>query len=234
MLADDDAVLAVYREAGGLLEGLHDGVVAVDMSTVRPSVIRSLEGPVRARGAGILDAPVSGSVALAEKGELTIMVGGRADDLERARPALAGIGSRIVHVGPLGAGATMKLAVNTLIYGLNGSLSEALVLAERAGIDRSLAYEVFAGSAAAAPFVHYKRAAFEHPDEAPAAFTLELAAKDLRLILDLAAETGAPMPQARINLEAVEATIAELGPEQDFSAVAGYLRRTARRTEEGG
>jgi 3-hydroxyisobutyrate dehydrogenase-like beta-hydroxyacid dehydrogenase len=233
MLADDDAVLAVYREAGGLLEGLHDGVVAVDMSTVRPSVIRSLEGPVRACGAGILDAPVSGSVALAEKGELTIMVGGRADDLERARPALAGIGNRILHVGPLGAGATMKLAVNTLIYGLNGALSEALVLAERAGIDRSLAYEVFAGSAVAAPFVHYKRAAFEHPDEAPAAFTLELAAKDLRLILDLAAETGAPMPQARTNLESVEATIAELGPEQDFSAVAGYLRRTARRTEEG-
>lgn len=233
MLADDDAVLAVYRDPGGALEGLREGMVAVDMSTVRPDVIRSLEVWVRARGAGILDAPVSGSVALAEKGDLTIMVGGRAEDLERARPALASIGSRILHVGPLGAGATIKLAVNALIYSLNEGVAEALVLAERAGLDRSAAYEVFATSAVAAPFVLYKRAAFEQPEQAPTAFSIALAAKDLRLILDLAEETGTPMPQARTNLEAVEATIAEAGPEQDLSAVAGHLRRTARRTEEG-
>ncbi|GAA0926673.1 hypothetical protein GCM10009558_106850 [Virgisporangium aurantiacum] len=95
---------------------------------------------------------------------------------------LAAFASRVLHLGPLGSGATMKLVVNGVVHSLNQAVSEALVLAERAGVDRRAAYEVFAASAVAAPFVHYKRAAFEDPDGTPVAFRLDLVAKDLALL----------------------------------------------------
>ena len=95
----------------------------------------------------------------------------------RLRGQLGGLPEGLV--GGLGAGATVKLAVNALVHGLNAALSESLVLAERAGVDRTAAYEVFASGAAAAPFVLYKRAAFERPDETPVAFRLDLVGKDL-------------------------------------------------------
>lgn len=223
MLANDDAVAAVFGGPDGLVTGARAGTVLVDLSTVRPDTLRSVESRVRATGAGLLDAPVSGSVSLAETGQLTLMVGGTAADLELARPALEPLAKTIVHVGGLGAGAAMKLAVNTLIFGLNGALSEAVVLAERAGIDRATAYDVFAASAAGAPFVGYKRAAFLEPDATPVAFSLDLAAKDLRLITGFARSLGVPMPQAQLNLDVVAATAAEVGPERDFSMVARHL-----------
>jgi 3-hydroxyisobutyrate dehydrogenase/2-hydroxy-3-oxopropionate reductase len=224
MVADDAAVEAVYHEPGGLLAGARPGTVLVDCSTVLPSTIRSLEADVRATGAGVLDAPVSGSVGLAEAGKLTLMVGGEGADMERARPALEPLAATIVHVGPLGAGAAMKLAVNAVIFGLNGALSEALVLAERAGIDRAVAYDVFAASAIAAPFVGYKRAAFLEPDTTPTAFALDLAAKDLRLIAELGRELGVPLPQSAVNLDVIRSAAEELGGGRDFSAVAARLR----------
>ena len=94
---------------------------------------------------------MSGSVSLAEAGTLTLMVGGEVADLERARPALESLAKTIFHLGPLGAGAGMKLAVNAVIFGLNGALAEGLVLAEAAGVDRALAYDVIAAGAAGAP-----------------------------------------------------------------------------------
>jgi 3-hydroxyisobutyrate dehydrogenase-like beta-hydroxyacid dehydrogenase len=224
MLADDAAVEAVYRGPRGLVEGARPGTVLVDLSTVTPDTIRSLEAPARAAGLGLLDSPVSGSVATAESGQLTLMVGGEADDLERARPALAPLAKTIVHVGPLGSGAAMKLAVNTVIFGLNEALAEGLVLAEAAGIDRALAYGVIAESAAGAPFVGYKRASFVEPDGTPVAFALNLAEKDLRLIGALAESLGVPMPQARTNLAVVRAAQTDLDGGADFSAVAVHLR----------
>jgi 3-hydroxyisobutyrate dehydrogenase-like beta-hydroxyacid dehydrogenase len=104
-------------------------------------------------------------------------------------------------------------------------LSEALVLAEKAGVDRAAAYDVFAAGAAGAPFLHYKRQAFEHPDDTPLTFSLDLMAKDLDLILTLADEVGAPMEQAARNRETVRAAL-EAGFEgRDMSVVAEYLRR---------
>ena len=200
------------------------------MSTAPPETLQALEGTVRERGAGVLDAPVSGSVTLAESAQLTIMAGGSAEDLERARPVLDLVSKQVTHVGPLGSGAAMKLAVNALIFALNNSLSEALVLAERSGIDRALAYDVFAASAAGAPFVGYKRSAFVEPDNAAVAFSLGLAAKDLRLITEHAVRTGVPMPQAVANQAIVGEASAALGSDRDFSAVAAYLRA---RAEEG-
>jgi 3-hydroxyisobutyrate dehydrogenase-like beta-hydroxyacid dehydrogenase len=232
MLADGAAVEAVYRGPDALLAGTRPANVLVDCSTVPPSTIRGLEREARATGAGILDAPVSGSVGLAEGGKLTIMVGGESADVERARPILDALGSTVFHMGPLGTGAAMKLAVNTLIFGLNEAVAEGLVLAESAGIARSLAYDVLAASAAGAPFVGYKRAAFLEPDDTPVAFALDLAAKDLRLIRALADEVGISMPQATTNLEAITAASAGGRGDRDFSTVAEYLRESAR-AEEG-
>jgi 3-hydroxyisobutyrate dehydrogenase-like beta-hydroxyacid dehydrogenase len=233
MLADDQAVLAVWRGPNGLLAGARPGTVLVDLSTVTPDTIRSLEADVRATGAGILDSPVSGSVTLAQSGQLTLMVGGTANDLERAKPALDPLAKTIVHVGPLGSGAAMKLAVNTVIFGLNEALAEGLVLAEAAGVDRSMAYDVIAASAVGAPFVGYKRAAFLEPEETPVAFALDLAAKDLGLIRDLAERVGLDMPQSATNLEMVRAASGDVGGGADFSAVATHLRNERRAVAPG-
>jgi 3-hydroxyisobutyrate dehydrogenase-like beta-hydroxyacid dehydrogenase len=224
MLADDDAVLSVWRGPNGLLAGARPETVLVDLSTVMPDAIRSLEADVRATGAGILDSPVSGSVATATSGQLTLMVGGDAADLERARAALEPLAKTIVHVGPLGSGAAMKLAVNTVIFGLNEAVAEGLVLAEAAGIDRSLAYGVIADSAVGAPYVGYKRAAFVDPEATPVAFALDLAAKDLRLIRELADRVGLELPQSRTNLEMVRSASESIGGGSDFSGVAVHLR----------
>jgi 3-hydroxyisobutyrate dehydrogenase-like beta-hydroxyacid dehydrogenase len=225
MLADGDAVRATWDGPDGLLAGAKAGGVLVDMSTVPPDTLAPFVEMAHGRGAGIIDAPVSGSVTLAETGQLTVMAGGSAADLERARPALDMVAKQVTHVGPLGSGAALKLAVNTLIFAINNSLSEALVLAEEAGIDRATAYEVFASSAAGGPFVGYKRDAFVTPDGAPVAFSLDLAAKDLRLILDLAERLGVPMAQARVNQQMIADASARLGGDRDASVVAVHLRQ---------
>jgi 3-hydroxyisobutyrate dehydrogenase-like beta-hydroxyacid dehydrogenase len=224
-LADDAAVEAVYANA---VEGFHAGQVVLEMSTIAPETVRKVARSVQGRGATMLDAPVSGSVPVVERGELLIMVGGDPDALERARPVLEALSSTIIHVGELGTGATMKLAVNALVHGLAVALSESLVLAERAGVERTTAYDVFASGAAAAPFVLYKRAAFERPDETPVAFSLELVAKDLDLILALAQRVGAPMPQAETNRDEVRSALAAGMGKRDMSALAGYLRGIER------
>jgi 3-hydroxyisobutyrate dehydrogenase/2-hydroxy-3-oxopropionate reductase len=228
MLADDAAVAEVWGGRDGLLAGARAGAVLIDLSTVSPSSILRFAPGVRAAGAAILDAPVSGSVSLAESGQLTLMVGGEADDLDRARPALEALAARIFHLGPLGSGHSMKLAVNAVVFGLNEALAEGLVLAERAGIDRAAAYDVLAASAVAAPYVGYKRAAFLDPDGTPTAFAVELAAKDLGLITDLAAALGVPVPQARVNRAVLQEAMAAGRSADDFSTVAEHLRSAGR------
>jgi 3-hydroxyisobutyrate dehydrogenase/2-hydroxy-3-oxopropionate reductase len=118
----------------------------------------------------------------------------------------------------------MKLAVNALVHATNTALSEALVLAEKAGVDRALAYEVFGAGAGGSPFLHYKKDAYLHPAEAPVAFSLELVAKDLQLILSLAERVGAEMPQGIANLTVTKAAIDDGYGGRDMSALAEYLR----------
>lgn len=224
-LADDDALESVYLGDEGVVAGIGAGTIAIDTSTVDPQTIRRVGTAVDDTGAGFLDCPVSGSVATVQAGALTIMAGGEADLVEQVRPVLEPLSARIIHVGERGAGAATKLAVNGLVHGLNIALSEALVLAEKAGVDRSTAYEVFVSGAAGAPFVQYKRAAYEHPEDAPVAFSLDLMAKDLELITGLGVEVGAPMTQATAGLGIVrEAIEAGMGP-LDMSAIAIHLRR---------
>lgn len=223
-LADDRALEDVYLGPGGLVEGLGPGSTAVDTSTVDPDTVRKVGRAVDEVGAGFLDCPVSGSVSTVEAGGLTVMAGGDPDLVERVRPVLDPLSARVIHVGTRGAGAAAKLAVNGLVHGLNVALSESLVLAEQAGVDRKTAYEVFASGAAGAPFVHYKREAYEHPDDAPVAFSLELVAKDLELITGLARRVGVSMRQAETELDIVRSAISAGLGDADLSAVAVFLR----------
>jgi 3-hydroxyisobutyrate dehydrogenase-like beta-hydroxyacid dehydrogenase len=225
-LADDEAVLATYLGDERAAKACGPGQVVLEMSTIAPGTARQVGEAVTASGAAFLDAPVSGSVPTVEKGELTIMVGWDPAALERARPVLDALAAKVFHVGALGAGATVKLAVNALVHAIDVGLSEALVLAEKAGVDRSAAYDVFAAGAAAAPFVLYKRPAFEDPENAQLTFTLDLMAKDLELILSLAGEVGAPMEQAERNRELVERAIRNGFSGRDLSAIAEYFRRS--------
>lgn len=223
-LADDEAVIDVYTGADAASEGLDGGAVVLEMSTIDPQTLQVIRPAVEESGASLVDAPVSGSVPLVEQGSLTVMAGGDADAIERAGPVIDALAARVFHVGDLGAGATMKLAVNAIVHATNVALAEALVLAERAGVERSIAYDVFAGSAVASPFMTYKRAAFENPAEAPVAFSIDLVAKDLALILGLAASVGADMDQGAANQKVAAGAIeAGLGS-ADMSAIATYLR----------
>lgn len=227
MVADDESVEAVYLGPQGIAAGIGQGAVAMDLSTVAPSTSRRMAAKLRERGADFVDSPVSGSTKAAAARELLLMVGGEEAAVALVRPVLDTIGSAAYHLGPAGTGATMKLAVNSVVYGLNAALSEALVLAERAGIDRLAAYEVLANSAIASPVVHYRRAAFERPGEGPVSFRLALGVKDLRLIAELAAEVGAPMPQAASNLRSHRAAESEDFADWDLAGLAEWLRRRA-------
>lgn len=224
MLADDDVVMTVHTGPEGTLTTVRPNAVVVEMSTVTATTVTKLAAAVDETGASFLDAPVSGQPAAAARAELTVLVGGDAKAFESARPVLEALGTP-VHLGEAGAGAVMKLAVNTALHGLNGALSEALVLAERSGIERATAYEVFTRSAIASPFVNHRRDAFTRPGEAPVAFRLALAAKDLRYALELAAASDAELPQATTSLAVLEEAVAAGFGDQDESAVAQYLRQ---------
>lgn len=232
MLADGRAVDEVYLGERGLLAGARPGTVLVEMSTIGPEQAEALGQRVRAAGLDLVDAPVSGSVATAESAALLVMAAGDEAVIERVRPVLEAIGP-VVRVGPSGCGATMKLAVNAVVYGLNQAVSEALVLAERAGLDRLLTYEVLTRSAVAAPFVHYRREAFERPGEVPVAFRAELASRDLLLILELGQRVGAQLRQAETNLAVLEDVVVAGFGDADVSAVARYLRDERARPPAG-
>ena len=223
-LADDSAVTSVYLGPDGIVEGIGAGSIAIDTSTIDPDTTIRVGGAIDATGARFVDCPVSGSVASVEAGTLTIMAGGDDVLIKQAEPILAAISSRVIHVGPRGAGSTCKLAVNGLVHGLNVALSEALVLAEKAGVERETAYEVFVSGAGGAPFVKYKREAYENPDATSVAFSINLVAKDLELITELGRRVSAPMQQAQVGLEIVRRAIEAGMGERDLSAIAVLLR----------
>jgi 3-hydroxyisobutyrate dehydrogenase-like beta-hydroxyacid dehydrogenase len=194
MVADGRALQAVLDGPDGVLAGAHSGAVLVDMSTIGPTA--ATEAAMRCASAGLdfLDGPVSGSVPAAQSGTLLAMVGGSDAALQRARPVLEAMTSRQLHLGPVGAGATMKLALNLMLAVTNETIAETLVMTERAGIGRELAYEVLASGALASPYVGYKRDAFADPASAQVAFSVALMDKDVRLALAMAQRLGARAP----------------------------------------
>ncbi len=227
-LADDDAVIATHEGPDGIIAGLSPDTVVLETSTVDPGTIARLAPQVSAAGSVLLDAPVSGSVPAVEAGSLTFMVGGPHAAIERARPVLDALGARTFAMGGSGTGAAMKLAVNAVVHALNVALSEALVMAERSGVDRATAWDVLASGAAGAPYVQYKRDAFLHPHDTPPAFTMDLVAKDLDLIVGLATRLGIAAPQASMNRSIAHGVVAEGHGAQDMSWIAEVLRASDR------
>lgn len=223
-LADDAALNDTHTGPEGILAGIAPGTVVVETSTVDPGTITGLVPRYVEAGAHLLDSPVSGSVTLVQQGALTAMVGGDADALGIARPVLDALSKAAYHLGTSGSGATMKLAVNSLVHATNLAIAESLVLAERAGVEREKAYEVFAASAASSPFLLYKREAFERPEAAPVAFSVDLMRKDLDLILALAERVGLPMAQLATTSDVTGVALATGYGPRDMSSLASLLR----------
>jgi 3-hydroxyisobutyrate dehydrogenase-like beta-hydroxyacid dehydrogenase len=193
MLTDAAAARDVVVESG-LLDALSPGAILLEMSTIGPAAVRDLAMSGEDRGVHVLDAPVSGSITVAEAAQLFAMVGGNARAYDRATPVLDAMTKGHALLGPSGAGAAMKLALNAMIAVTNESLAETLLLAERFGIPRDRAYDVIAGGVLASPFVLYKRGAFLNPETEPVAFTTGLMRKDAELAGELATELDVRMP----------------------------------------
>lgn len=224
MIADPAAAEAVFGGEGGILAGAHPGQKIVEMSTLGPALVLELGERVAATGAELLDAPVSGSIPAAEAATLLAMVGGDSAAFERVRPVLAAMTREQLHLGPLGSGAAMKLVVNGMLGVVNLALSEALVLAERAGIERERAYDVLASGAVAAPFVKYKREAFLDPDGVEQFFTIDLLQKDLELALAMARQVRSPLLAVAAANEALTLAAAAGYAQGDVNRVADALR----------
>jgi 3-hydroxyisobutyrate dehydrogenase-like beta-hydroxyacid dehydrogenase len=231
MLADADAVRDVLLGAQGAFERSGAAVV-VEMSTIGPAAARELAATAEARGWEWVDAPVSGSTALAEQARLTVIAGGTREAFERALPVLEAMSAAQLHLGAAGAGAAMKLALNLVIASTTQSVSEALVLAEASGIDRAAAYDAIAGSAVGSPFVKYKGPAFLDPEGEPVAFSLELMRKDLELALALGREARVPLRAGAAAAEGIMEAAELCGGASDLVRVADPLRAAAKTRNE--
>lgn len=222
MLADDAASAHVHRGEDGLFGADGGATYVIEMGTHSPAHVQQMSAEAGERV--IIDAPVSGSIDAATDGRLMIMVGAQEAAVEPLRPVLAAMGSEIICLGRLGAGATMKLAINLLIHGLNQTLAESLTLAESAGIDTAAAYGAMEKSAAAAPMLVYRKPQYLDEASSPVSFALSLARKDVALALDLAEELGIPMPQTRLNLSQLQAAELEGFGDRDMASILNYLR----------
>jgi 3-hydroxyisobutyrate dehydrogenase-like beta-hydroxyacid dehydrogenase len=224
MLADGDVLAEVYETPGGLAEGVGPETLAIDMGTSGPEAFQRVRALVEGKAGTMVDAPVSGATAAAEAASLLVMVGATPEVYERVEPTLQAVGNP-VHVGPTGSAAVLKLAVNSVLYGLNQAVGEAVALAERAGVTPETILDILAKGAAGAPMLTYRREQYLHPDTAPISFTVDLARKDLVLALEQARRTGAPSGQLERTLELMETLV-----EQGFgSEDMGYVVEASRR-----
>ena len=226
MVTDGAALDAVTRGPEGLLAGLRPDAVLVEMSTVSPAAVRALGAEVAARGAALLDAPVSGSPATLEAGQLSFMVGGEAAALERARPYLLAIGPTITRVGELGLAKAMKIAINQVLPVQMLAFSEAVLLAEKSGIPRERAVEALLKSVTASPMVKY-RGPFVLGMPAEAWFDVGMMQKDLGLALELGRNTGVPLPSVALVNEMLNAARGLGLAAYDFAVVFDVLARLA-------
>jgi 3-hydroxyisobutyrate dehydrogenase-like beta-hydroxyacid dehydrogenase len=231
-IPDDDVLDAVGSGRDGILEGLAAGRIWVDVSTVSPRASREMAGRVRARGAAMLDAPVSGSVPQVQSGTLAIMVGGDEAAYARAEPALRVLG-RPTRIGENGQGLAVKLAINISLAVQMLAFSEGLLLAERDGVDRKLASNVIIDSPIGSPMLKLRAPlVLDLPQEAW--FDVRLMRKDIRLALAMARELGIMLPSTGV-VEGVLTEAVELGYERrDIAALFEVLARNDDRLTEGG
>lgn len=227
ILTDDRAVEQVYSGAGGLLASDCAGKLFIEMSTIRTSTILSLRPLVEARGAQLLDVPVSGTLAPARQGQLLAMVGGQAEDLERARPVLELLCRRIVHLGPSGSGTTMKLALNMPMAIFWAGLAEAMAMGSQFGLDRAQMLDVYLDSPVALPALRMKAPLLlGAPHEV--AFDVTGVRKDLLAMVATGQDAGVPMPAGSAALALFAAATAAGYGDRDLIAVVDYMLEQVR------
>jgi 3-hydroxyisobutyrate dehydrogenase-like beta-hydroxyacid dehydrogenase len=226
MVTNTEALKAVTSGPDGILAGLGRGKVYIDMSTVSPAASREIASQVAAKGAQMLDAPVSGSVSTLEEGKLSIMVGGDRTACERARPILEAIGPKVTYVGGNGLAVSMKIATNLSLAVQMLAFSEGVLLAEKSGIARETAVEVLLNSVIASPMVKYRGPfVLKMPDEAW--FDVNMMQKDLLLALEMGRGLDVPLPTTAITNEMLTAARGMGLEKKDFAVLFEVLARMA-------
>jgi 3-hydroxyisobutyrate dehydrogenase-like beta-hydroxyacid dehydrogenase len=223
-MADGRALEALFAGEEGLLEGLEPNAVLVDMSTIGRAAAREAERAALSRGARFVDAPVSGSIGIAEAGELVALVGGADPDVEVALPVLRAMCGRIVRAGGVGQGQALKVVLNGVGSHHLVAFASMLALGERAGLSREALVEAFTSGAFATPSYVSKRPKVLARDFTPE-FALALALKDVALNVALQEEVGLRLPvQREIARELAQAVAEGLG-EEDLFAIEKYFAR---------
>ncbi|MGB6501240.1 MAG: NAD(P)-dependent oxidoreductase [Thermoplasmata archaeon] len=218
LLTDGRALRSVLFGRRGIARGARPGTLVVDLSTIAPEESRTVAARLAARTIGFVDAPLGGSTAAAAEGKLLVFAGGPASEFERARPLLAAFGRRVEHLGPVGAGTSMKLVNNLLTIAHVALAGEALALAGALGLDRERTIDLLLDGGGQSRMLEGKREAFSRR-EYPPAFLLALAAKDLGLIEKAARSAGGRVPLAHAVRRAAEQSAAAGRSGQDFSAM---------------
>jgi 3-hydroxyisobutyrate dehydrogenase len=225
IVSDPPALESVLWGDTGVFAGLRRGSVLVDSSTVSPGLAKRAAAAVAAQGCEFLEAPVTGGTWGAEKGELVFMVGGTAETLKRVEPVLGVLGKRWFHLGPYGAGQTVKLAMN-LILGLQvEGFAEALALVLRGGVAGERLVEVLQSSMGRSGLIDIKAPMMLKGDYTPS-FPLRLMHKDLSLALDLANQLGVPMPATAATRETYNAVQGAGHKDADYSVIATFWRKS--------
>jgi 3-hydroxyisobutyrate dehydrogenase len=192
-VSDTPDVEEVILGDSGVIAGAQPGSLVIDCSTISPTATKTIAATLAAQSVHMLDAPISGGSEGAAKGSLSIMVGGAESDFERALPLLQAVGKQITHVGPTGAGQTVKLMNQILVVGNALAMSEALLFAQASGVDLQQALEAVKAGAAGSWMLSYRGPQILERDWRPG-FTIDLQQKDLRLVLEAADDNGAPLP----------------------------------------
>lgn len=226
MVTNSAALAAITDGPEGLLAGLGNGKTFVDMSTVSPAASRDLAAKVRARGADMVDAPVSGSVVTLQEGKLSVMVGGRRETFERVKPVLYDLGPKVTHVGDNGVALAMKIAVNLSLAVQMLAFSEGVLLAEKSGIARETAVDVLTHSAVASPMIQY-RGPFVLQQPPEAWFDVNMMQKDMQLALELGRQLDVPLPTTAISNEFLTAARGMGWAKLDFAVMFDVLARMA-------
>ncbi|HXW26193.1 MAG TPA: NAD(P)-dependent oxidoreductase [Xanthobacteraceae bacterium] len=232
MLTDAAAIEAVYDGPAGLLSGPVDGKLFIDMSTVRPQTAITLAAKVRAKGAAFVECPVGGTTGPARQGKLIGLMGAEPADATRARPLLQQLCRRLEHVGPVGAGAVMKLAINMPLMVYWQALGETLSLCRDVAIDPARLIDLFADTSGGPNVLKVRGAAIadmlEGGDGGPATFDIDSCRKDLRIMLAEGKARGLAMPLVERTLACFdEASRAGWGG-RDAGAHAVYWARRSK------
>ena len=226
MVTDTKALHAIVDGPDGILAGLRPGTIYIDMSTVDAAASRALSVRVAAAGAQMLDAPVSGNHITLKQGTLAIMVGGQAEAFERARPVLLDIGPKVTRVGANGLALSMKIASNLGLAVQMLAFCEAVLLAEKSGIARSVAVEVLTNSVIASPMIKYRGPfVMTLPDEAW--FNVNMMQKDMNLALAMGQQLNVPLPTTATTNEFLTAARAMGHADKDFAVIFDVLAEMA-------